>query len=116
MKKALVLSIVFLLLCCLGFCAKTKNSKVHNIKSTDGTEITEKSSRQISGLKNKDNSVKTHKKHRKEYQRYIKKINNATDKKRLKEQNLEFYNERLEIKKQKLEQLNSEVKKGENQE
>lgn len=115
MKKLFAFSIIVVLLISLGVCAKTKNEKAE-VKSTDGTVINTVTAKKISASKNKDDSLKKHRKNRKQYLRYIKKINNAKDKKRLKERNLEFYNERLELKKHMLEQLNSEVKKGENQE
>ena len=114
MKKLIVFSITTVLLISLGVCAKTKNNEP-KVKSTDGTEISADTAKKVTGSKNKDNAYKEHKKNRKQYLKYIKKVNNAKDKKHLKERYLEFYNERLEIKKQKLEELNSEVKKGENQ-
>ena len=106
MKKLFVFSIFVALLISLGVCAKTKNEKTE-VKTTDGTVINTVTAKKISTSKNKDDSLKKHRKNRKQYLRYIKKIDKAKDRKHLKERNLEFYNERLEIKKHKLEKLNS---------
>ena len=106
MKKLFVFSIFVALLISLGVCAKTKNEKTE-VKTTDGTVINTVTAKKISTSKNKDDSLKKHLKNRKQYLRYIKKIDKAKDRKHLKERNLEFYNERLEIKKHKLEKLNS---------
>lgn len=106
MKKLFVFSLFVALLISLGVCAKTKNEKTE-VKTTDGTVINTVTAKKISTSKNKDDSLKKHRKNRKQYLRYIKKIDKAKDRKHLKERNLEFYNERLEIKKHKLEELNS---------
>ena len=106
MKKLFVFSLFVALLISLGVCAKTKNEKTE-VKTTDGTVINTVTAKKISTSKNKDDSLKKHRKNRKQFLRYIKKIDKAKDRKHLKERNLEFYNERLEIKKHKLEELNS---------
>ena len=62
------------------------------------------------------NPAKTKRKNRNKYLRYLNKTDRSKNRKRIKERDLDYLNKQLEIKKRKLEELNSQVKKGENQE
>lgn len=113
MKKVLVYGIVFVLIAsCCAF-AKSKKAKETEVTSTQGVEVNAETSQKIVKSKNDKNPAKTKRKNRNKYVRYLKTVDRKKNSKRIKERNLEFYNERLELKKKKLEELNSEGKKGE---
>ena len=115
MKKVLVYGIVFALIgstCAFG---KSKKTNEPQIQSTQGIEVNSAISEKITKSKNNKNPAKVQRKNRKKYLRYVNKVDSAGMKKIKKERDLEFLNNQLKIKKHKLEELNSEVKKGENQ-
>ena len=113
MKKVLVYGIVFVLMAsCCAF-AKSKKAKEPEVTSTQGVEVDVETSQKIVKSKNDKNPAKTKRKNRNKYVRYLKTDERQKNSKRIKERNLEFYNERLELKKKKLEELNTEGKKGE---
>lgn len=116
MKKVLVLSIIFALIGSAGVFAKSRKTKEPQIQSTQGIEIDAETSDKVTKSKNDKHPAKTKRKNRNKYLRDIKKVDRAKNNKRIKERNLDYYNKQLEIKKQKLNELNSMVKKGENQE
>ena len=113
MKKVLVYGIVLALLGSACAFAKSKKAKEPEVTSTQGVEVDTATSQKIVKSKNDKNPAKTKRKNRNKYVKYLKKVDRQKNIKRIKERNLEFYNERLEIKKNKLEELNSEGKKGE---
>lgn len=114
MKKVLVYGIVFVLMasCCV-FAKSKKNKEVPEVASTQGVEIDATKSKKIIKSKNDKNPAKTKRKNRNKYVRYLKTVERQKNSKRIKERNLEFYNERLDLKKKKSEELNIEGKKGE---
>lgn len=78
------------------------------VKSTEGLKLEQT----ISKTKDSKSEEKNYKTKRKEKQKYLKNVSNIKkmrNKKRIKERNLEFYNKRLELKKQRLEELSSEI-------
>ena len=108
MKKFFVLCIVSFL--CFGTLALAKTEEV---KSTQGVELDASISKTIKQQAKEDN--KAYKKEKKAKKQYIKNVSNIKkmrERKRLQQRNLEFLNSRLNIKKQKLEELQKE--KGEN--
>ena len=113
MKKVLVYGIVFVLMASCGVFAKSKKAKEPEVTSTQGVEVDVETSQKIVKSKNDKNPAKTKRKNRNKYVRYLKTVERQKNSKRIKERNLEFYNERLELKKKKLEELNTEGKKGE---
>jgi len=113
MKKVLVYGIIFALLGSACALAKSKKEKEPEVKSTQGVEVDVQTSQKIVKSKNDKKPAKTKRKNRNKYAKYLKKVEGQKNKKRIKERDLKFYNERLELKKNKLEELNSEGKKGE---
>ena len=116
MKRILIFSIVFALLGLTCTFAKSKKVEEPQVQSTQGIEVDVATSNKIVKSKNDKHPAKTKRKNRNKYLRDIKKVDRAKNNKRIKERNLDYYNKQLEIKKQKLNELNSMVKKGENQE
>ncbi len=114
MKRYLIYVIVFALLGSTCVFAKSKKSQEPKGQSTQGVEVDVETSQKIVKSKNDKNPARTKRKNRNKYVRYLKTVERQKNIKRIKERNLDFYNERLELKKNKLEELNSEVKKGEN--
>ncbi len=113
MKKVLVYGIVFALIGSACAFAKSKQAKEPEVTSTQGVEVDAQTSQKIVKSKNDKNPAKTKRKNRNKYVKYLKTVDRQKNIKRIKKRNLEFYNERLELKKNKLEELNSEGKKGE---
>lgn len=115
MKKVIVFCLLsfFMTSVCL---AGNINEKKTVVQSTEGIEIDSSTSKSIVKSKNDKNPAKTKRKNRNKYLKYIKKIDKSKNKTRIKERDLKYLNNQLEIKKKKLEELNSKVKKGENQE
>ena len=116
MKKVLALGIVFALIGSTCVFAKSKKGNEPQVQSTQGLEVDAATSNKVVKSKNDKNLAKTKRKNRNKYLRSVNKVNRAEISKKNKERNLEFYNKQLEIKKNKLNELNSMVKKGENQE
>ena len=82
------------------------------VKSTEGLKLEQT----ISKTKGEEKNYKTKRKAKQKYLKNVSNINKMKNKKRIKERNLEFYNKRLELKKQRLEELSSEtdsIKEGE---
>lgn len=113
MKKVLVYGIIFALLGSVCTYAKSKQAKEPEVTSTQGVSVDAETSQKIVKSKNDKNPAKTKRKNRNKYAKFIKTVERQENIKRIKERNLKFYNERLELKKQKLEELNSQGKKGE---
>lgn len=115
MKKVLVYIIVFALFYGITACVAKAKTQEQLVQSTQGVEVNTETSKKITKSKNNKNPAKTKRKNRNKYIKTLKKVEKANNKKRIRNRNLDFLNEQLEIKKNKLEKLNSNVKKGENE-
>ena len=112
MKKFLV-SIIFVMFFASGVCIAADNgqnaSKVKEpkVQSTEGVEVTleDEKNMKSSAAKGDKKEANQKKKKRAKYLRNINKIEKQNNRKRIKNRDLEFYESRLEIKKNKLEKL-----------
>ena len=116
MKKFLLISVLIILIGSVCVYAKDKKAQEPKIQSTQGLEIDNSTSQKAVKSKEDKNPAKTKRKNRNKYLRSLNKTDRSQNRKRIEERDSNFLNQQLEIKKRKLEELNSQVKKGENQE
>lgn len=116
MKKFLLISVFIIFIGSICVYANDKKTQEQKVQSTQGIEIDNSTSQKVVKSKEDKNPAKTKRKNRNKYLRYLNKTDSSKNRKRIKERDLNFLNQQLEIKKRRLEELNSQVKKGENQE
>lgn len=116
MKKFLV-SIILVMFFALGVCIAADNTqnttkvKEPKVQSTEGVDVTleDEKNMKSSAAKGDKKEANQKKKKRAKYLRNINKIEKQNNRKRIKNRDLEFYESRLEIKKNKLEKLNTKT-------
>ena len=112
MSKNLVCIIMVL---CIGVCVPKVEAQDNQPVSTQGLTLQEGVEKNIKSSKEEIKELHQKKKLKRIYFRRVSDLKAKQYKKSIKERNIEFYNSRLEIKKQKLEELTSDgSKKGEN--
>lgn len=114
MKKVFVLALLLVMSVSLNVYAQDENSKEIDVKSTQGIETNAQTAKKVEKMKFNSKPASQRQKIRNKYLKSVNKVEKSKFNKLKKETDLKFYNKRLEIKKQKLEELTSdENEKGE---
>ena len=112
MKRFFVYGIILLFLGTFVACSFAKEQEVN---STEGLVLEENVSKNVRTTKQEKSEQRKELKTKRKYKKNISLIKKYKEKKRIKERDLDFIQQRIEIKKQKLEELTSQnSKKGEN--
>lgn len=112
MKRFFVCGIIILFLGTIAACSIAKEQEV---TSTEGLVLEEGVSKNVKTTKQEKSEQRKELKNKRKYEKNITLLKKYKEKKRIKERDLDFIQQRIEIKKQRLEELTSpNSKKGEN--
>lgn len=105
MKKNITCLLLVMVLV-TGF-AFAKSRKEPKVQSTEGIEVTQTDAKNVTNAKTDDKEAKQRTKNRKKLLKNISKIEKFENKKRIKNRDKDFYVNRLNLKKQKLQELSA---------